>query len=164
MIEGKRVELIPIDVEMIDSLLISDEDFLNKYGLVNDGGEFLNPSPDYLHKIRARLIEHPEEYPLAVDQLIVLKESKTVIGTIYFKSLPTDGVSEIGYGMKPKYEGNGYMSEAIYLLLIYGKQNGVKKVVADAAFDNTKSINTLRRNGFIFDRFETNMLWFYKVL
>lgn len=164
MIEGKRIKLIPVDVEMIDSLLKSDGDFFAKYGLINDGGEFLNPSPEYLHKIRARLVEHPEEYPLAVDQLIVLKETNTVIGTIYFKSLPVDGISEIGYGMKPIYEGNGYMSEAIYLLLIYGKQNGVQKVVADTTIDNIKSINTLRRNGFILERIDSNKMYFYKCI
>ena len=164
MIEGRRIELIPTDVEMIDTLLHSDGAFLEKYGLTNDGGEYLNPSPDYLHKIRTRLVEHPEEYPLAVDQLIVLKNTKTVIGTIYFKSLPVDGVAEIGYGMKPIYEGQGYMSESIYLLLIYGKQNGVKKVVADTTIDNIKSINTLRRNGFILERIDSNKMYFYKCI
>ena len=108
MIETERLLLIPVDHEIIDSLLDSDESFLHKYGFVNDGGEYLNPSPDYLHKIKKRLIEHPEEYPLAVDYLITIKDIKTVIGTIYFKSLPDkDGFSEIGYGMTPKYEGHG---------------------------------------------------------
>ena len=164
MIEGTRIKLIPIDVEMIDSLLISDQDFYQKYGLINDGGEFLNPSPDYLHKIRARLIEHPEEYPLAVDQLIVLKDTSTVIGTIYYKYLPKDGVSEIGYGMSPQYEGNGYMSEAIYLMLIFGKHNGINMVVADTMIDNVKSINTLRRSGFVLDKVESDKMMFRKYI
>ena len=113
MLETRRLLLIPIDIKIIDALLESDEYFLNKFDFINDGGEYLNPSPDYLKKIRNRLLEHPEEYPLAVDYLIIVKDIKTVIGTIYFKSLPFNGVSEIGYGMTPKYEGNGYMSKAL---------------------------------------------------
>lgn len=69
MINSERLILLPIDVGMIDALLESDDIFYNKYGYINEGGEYLNPSPDYLHKIKERMIEHPEEYPLAVDQL-----------------------------------------------------------------------------------------------
>ena len=164
MIEGKRIELIPVDVEIIDTLLLSDEAFFERYGLRNDGGEYLNPSPDYLHKIRTKIIEHPEEYPLAVDQLVVLKDIKTVIGTIYYKSLPIDGASEIGYGMNPSYEGNGYMSEALLLMLIVGKKYGINKVAADTTIDNIKSQKVLRRNGFVLDIIEGNMMWFSRTI
>lgn len=164
MIESNRLLLIPIDIEMIDSLLESDEAFLSKYGYINNGGEYLNPSPDYLHKIKNRLIEHPEEYPLAVDYLIIIKDIKTVIGSIDFKYLPKNGVTEIGYGMSPEYEGHGYMSEAVSLMLEYGKANGVIKVIADTLKENIKSQNVLTRNGFILDRFEDKVIWFYKTL
>ena len=164
MIEGRRIKLIPIDVEMIDSLLTSDECFYEKYGLKNDGGEFLNPSHDYLRKIKDRQLAHPEEYPLAVDQLIILDETNTVIGTIYFKSLPVDGSVEIGYGMSPHYEGNGYMSEALLLMIIVGKKYGINKVTADTTIDNIKSQKVLRRNGFVLDKIEGNMMWFSRAI
>ena len=164
MLETERLILIPVDLDIIDALLESDDVFLNKYGYINDGGEYLNPSPEYLHKIRSRLIEHPEEYPLAVDYLIIVKELRTVIGSIDFKYLPINGVSEIGYGMKPEYEGKGYMTEAVNALLKYGKDNGVSKVIADTKESNYKSQNVLKRNGFIFDKKEGGMLWFSKDL
>ena len=56
MIESKRLLLIPIDIDIIDSLLESDDAFLSKYGYINHGGEYLNPSPDYLRNIKNRLI------------------------------------------------------------------------------------------------------------
>ena len=164
MIEGRRIKLIPINVEMIDSLLVSDECFYERYGLKNDGGEFLNPSPDYLHKIKDRQLAHPEEYPLAVDQLIVLNETNIVIGTIYFKSLPVEGSVEIGYGMSPQYEGNGYMSEALLLMIIVGKKYGITKITADTTIDNIKSQKVLRRNGFVLDKIEGNMMWFSRAI
>lgn len=165
MIETKRLLLIPVDCEILDSLLESDKSFLNRYGFINDGGEFLNPSPDYLHKIRQRLIDYPEEYPLAVDYLIVIKEIKTVIGTIYYKNLPNkDGVSEIGYGMNPKYEGHGYMSEALLSMLKLGKENSIITVTADTVRGNIKSQKVLIRCGFSLVKEEENKLWFSKTL
>ena len=165
MLETKRLLLIPVDCEILDSLLESDEVFFNKYGFVNQGGEFLNPSPDYLYKIKQRLFDYPEEYPLAVDYLIVVKEIKTVIGTIYFKYLPNeDGTSEIGYGMNPKYEGHGYMSEALSTMLLFGRDNNIVEVVADTLVDNVKSQNVLIRCGFSLIKKENDKLWFSKAL
>ena len=162
MLESKRLLLIPMDIDIIDSLLESDDVFLFKYGYINDGGEYLNPSPEYLHKERDRIVSNPNNYPLAVDYLIIIKEIKTVIGTIDFKYLPVDGVTEVGYGMTPKYEGKGYMSEALGLMIEFAKENGVKKIKADTLPTNIKSQNVLKRNGFIFDKEENNMLWFIK--
>lgn len=164
IIENDRLMLVPVDLGIIDSLLESDESFHNKYGLINDGGEFLNPSPDYLHKIKNRLIEHPEEYPLAVDQLIVLKETNTVIGTIYFKRLPNHGATEVGYGMSPQYEGHGYMTDALGLLLEFGKKHGVCIVFADTLCSNFKSQNVLERNGFIAYKEDGHTMWFSKMM
>lgn len=73
----------------------------------------------------------------------------TVIGTIYFKSLPIHGVSEIGYGTALKYEGNGCMSEALETMLEFGKRNGVSKAIADTTKDNAESQNVLKRNNFM---------------
>ena len=70
MLETERLFLLPITLEIIDALLVSDDFFYSKYNYKNDGGEYLIPSPEYLHKIRKRLVDHPEEYPLAVDYLI----------------------------------------------------------------------------------------------
>ena len=164
MIESERLILVPVNIEMLDSLIESDEAFRKKYGYVNDGGEYLKPSPFYLYKIRARLLINPNEYPLAVDRLIILKSVNSVIGTIYFKKLPHKGVTEVGYGMNLKYEGNGYMTEALKLLLEYGKENGVKTVLADTTKGNLRSQKVLLRNGFSLLKEEDNILYFSKDL
>lgn len=148
MLENDAIILIPIDIEMIDTLLISNKAFFDKYGYQNDGGEYLVPDKKYLLKIKDRMLHHPEEYPLAVDYLIILKDIKTIIGSIYFKSLPIDGECEIGYGTNVKYRGNGYMSITLSMMLEYGKENGIRSVIADTKIDNIKSQNVLLRNGF----------------
>lgn len=165
MLDTDRLLLIPLDHDIIDSLLESNQVFQNKYSFINEGGEYLNPSPDYLHIIKNRLAVHPEEYPFAVDYLIIVKNIKTVIGTIYYKYLPNEeGVTEIGYGINPKYEGNGYMCEALTGMLNMGKDNGVIKVVADTSINNIKSQNVLTRCGFSLDKKENDTIWFSKIL
>ena len=150
---------------MIDALLESNDVFLVRYGFINDGGESINPSPDYLRKERQRLIDHPEEYPFAVDYLIVVKATKTAIGSIDYKRMPDEGgVSEIGYGMSPQYEGHGYMTEALLAMISLGKENGLKKIVADTLVDNVKSQNVLLRCGFSRAGKEDNKYWFAKKL
>lgn len=158
----KRLKLIPIDINMIDSLLESDEAFKRDYDLVNDAGEYLNPHPKYLSDIKERLLVCSEEYPVAVDYLIIIRSTKTVIGTIDYKYLPKDGVSEIGYGMNPKYEGHGYMSEALQAMLTFGRKHKIYKVIADTLKENIKSQKVLLRNGFVFDREEGEFYWYSK--
>jgi len=160
--ENDVIKLVPITIEMIDALLISDEAFYRTYNLINDAGEYLNPSPSYLPKIKERMITHPEEFPLAVDHLIILKENNIVIGTIYFKSLPIDGISEIGYGMNPKYEGHLYMTNAVKMMIDYGKKNGIDVVKADTLIINKKSQNVLLRNGFKIYQQDDKYLYFIK--
>lgn len=160
--ENDILKVIPITIDMIDCLLESNEAFYNNYGLINDGGEFLVPSKNYLLLIRKRMIERKEEYPLAVDHLIVLKSINTVIGSIYYKYLPKDGVSEIGYGMNNKYEGCGYMTSALKLMIEYGKANGIEIIKADALIQNKKSQNVLLRNGFNEDYRDDKNIYFIR--
>ncbi|MBQ7276139.1 MAG: GNAT family N-acetyltransferase [Bacilli bacterium] len=160
--ENDILKVIPITIDMIDCLLESNEAFYNNYGLINDGGEFLVPSKNYLLLIRKRMIERKEEYPLAVDHLIVLKSINTVIGSIYYKYLPKDGVSEIGYGMNNKYEGHGYMTSALKLMIEYGKANGIEIIKADTLIQNKKSQNVLLRNGFNEDYRDDKNIYFIR--
>lgn len=161
MIETERLLLVPFTVDVLDSLIESDESFMCKYGYKNEGGPYLKPSPEYLAKMKQRLIDFPEEYPLAVDYMIIIKDNKTVIGTVYYKYLPNDeGVSEVGYGMNSNYEGNGYMSEALQAILGFGKNNGVKTVVAETTYQNLKSQNVLKRCGFSVISVQEDRLWY----
>ena len=73
-------------------------------------------------------------------------------------------MSEIGYGMSLEYEGNGYMTEAVQAMLSFGKENGVKKVIADTFVDNVKSQKVLWRCGLEQTGKEGNKFWFEKSL
>ena len=66
--------------------------------------------------------------------------------------------------MTPKYEGYGYMSEALTTMLNYGKENDVIKVIADTNVDNIKSQNVLLRCGFVLDKKDSKKCVFSKYL
>ena len=146
--ENQTLHLIPLTEGMIDALLCSDEAFYQRFHLINQGDEFLTPSKEYLLKEKLRMKQHPEEFPFTADYLIVLKDTSTVIGSIDFKCPVKDGITDIGYGMNKAYEGHGYMTMAVRLMLAYAREHGVKEVHADTFIDNFKSQNVLSRVGF----------------
>ena len=88
-----------------------------------------------------------------------MKENSHIIGSIDYKYVPKDGVTEVGYGLNPVYEGHGYMSEALSAFLAFGKSLGIKRVLADTLKDNVRSQNVLKRCGFSFLREDKNLWW-----
>ncbi|MBQ9544356.1 MAG: GNAT family N-acetyltransferase [Clostridia bacterium] len=82
-----------------------------------------------------------------------------MIGSIDFKYVPKNGVTEVGYGMNPKYIGNGYMTEALTAFCEFGKTLGIKKILADTLPDNIRSQNVLKRCGFTFLKEDGNLWW-----
>ena len=91
--------------------------------------------------------------------LIVLKKSDRIIGSIDYKYVPVNGVTEVGYGLNPSFEGHGYMTEALRAFLCFGKKLGIKTVRADTLPDNVRSQNVLKRCGFRFLRADGNLWW-----
>ena len=81
---------------------------------------------------------------------IELKQSAgTVVGDLCFKGIGDDGAVELGYGLKDGYCGNGYMTEAVTAVSNWAlEQNGIIRVDAETAPDNTASQNVLIRAGF----------------
>ena len=61
--------------------------------------------------------------------------------------------------MNPKYEGRGYMTEALTAFLAFGKTLGIRRVQADTLKENIKSQNVLKRCGFRFLREDGNLWW-----
>lgn len=82
-----------------------------------------------------------------------------MIGSVDFKYVPRDGATEVGYGLNPRFEGRGYMTEALTAFLELGRRLGVKTVLADTLKDNLRSQRVLRKCGFRFLREDGNLWW-----
>ncbi|MBT3338979.1 MAG: GNAT family N-acetyltransferase [Anaerolineae bacterium] len=60
----------------------------------------------------------PEKHIWQTYWLTILREENIGIGLAGFKSSPNEaGISEIGYGIAPAYQNQGYMSEALRALV-----------------------------------------------
>ncbi|MBQ6293974.1 MAG: GNAT family N-acetyltransferase [Lachnospiraceae bacterium] len=157
--ETERLVLFPYTQE---NLALFNNDlprFEEEYGVVYRGEELDHLLTGFLKKLEDEIAADPENYLFFTEFLIVLKESGHVIGSIDFKYIPKDGVTELGYGMNPAYEGHGYMSEALAAFLAFGKSLGIRRVLADTLPDNIRSQRVLQRCGFRFLKEDGNLWW-----
>ncbi|MBQ6559427.1 MAG: GNAT family N-acetyltransferase [Erysipelotrichaceae bacterium] len=158
-IETQRLILFPYTSQ---NLLLFNTDlprFEEEYGVVYQGEELDYLLKGFLEKLQKEIESDPDHYLFFTEFLIVLKENSHIIGSIDYKYVPIDGVTEVGYGMNPKYTGNGYMTEALNAFLEFGKQHGIRIVRADTKSDNYKSQNVLKRCGFYYLKEDGNLWW-----
>ena len=159
MIETKRLVLFPYTEENL-KLFVEDLNAFEEYYDVKYQGEELDHLlMGFLKKLLKEIADDPEHYLYFTEFLIVLKENSRIIGSIDYKYVPRDGLTEVGYGMNQKYEGNGCMSEALKAFLDLGRKLGIKRVQADTRKDNIRSQNVLKRCGFSFLREDENLWW-----
>ncbi|MBQ3861474.1 MAG: GNAT family N-acetyltransferase [Clostridia bacterium] len=158
-IETERLVLFPYTAENL-ALFNSDLPlFEETYGVVYRGEELDYLLTGFLRKLEKEIAEDPEHYLFFTEFLITLKENSRVVGSIDYKYIPREGVTEVGYGMNPAYTGHGYMTEALTAFLDFGKKLGIRTVRADTLPDNVKSQNVLKRCGFRFLREDGNLWW-----
>lgn len=158
-IETERLVLFPYTQ---DNLALFNRDltgFEETFGVVYRGEELDHLLTGYLRKLETELAADPEHGLFFTEFLIALRENSHVIGSIDYKYIPRDGVTEVGYGMNPAYEGHGYMTEALGAFLAFGRSRGIKTVRADTRPDNVRSRNVLKRCGFRFVRADRNLWW-----
>ena len=157
-IETERLVLFPYTQENL-ALFNADLGAFEKEFAVKYRGEELDYLlTDFLKKLEKEIADDPGHYLFFTEFLIVLKDRDQIIGSIDYKYVPRDGVTEVGYGLNPRFEGHGYMTEALRAFLEFGKRLGIEKVLADTLPDNLRSQNVLKRCGFSFLR-EDKILW-----
>ena len=158
-LETERLVLFPYTRENL-ALFNSDlPAFEREFGVVYRGEELDHLLKGFLLKLERELAEDEEHSLFFTEFLIVLRENDHVIGSIDFKYVPRDGVTEVGYGMNPKYNCHGYMTEALTAFLEFGRKLGIRTVLADTRPDNIRSQNVLKRCGFRFLYEKGNLWW-----
>lgn len=161
-IETERLVLFPYTEENLHLFNENLPLFEETYGVVYRGEELDQQLTGFLKRMEGEIATAWAHYLFFSEFLIVLKSNSHIIGSIDFKYVPEDGVTEIGYGLNPAYEGNGYMTEAVRAFLELGKSLGVSTVRADTRPDNLKSQNVLKKCGFVYvekDAGNGNLWW-----
>ena len=158
-IETERLVLFTYTAENLALFNADLAAFEETFGVRYRGEELDYLLQGFLKKLEREIAEDPENYLFFTEFLIVLKVTDCVIGSVDFKYVPREGVTEVGYGLNPAYEGRGYMTEALTAFLALGKSLGIRTVLADTRPDNVRSQNVLKRCGFRFLREEGNLWW-----
>ncbi|MBR4692464.1 MAG: GNAT family N-acetyltransferase [Oscillospiraceae bacterium] len=162
-IETERLVLFPYTQENLALFNGDLPRFEETFGVVYRGEKLDYLLQGFLKKLEGELAADPENCLFFTEFLIVLRENDHIIGSIDYKYVPRDGVTEVGYGLNPAYTGRGYMTEALAAFLDFGKKLGIRKVRADTLPDNVRSQNVLKRCGFRF-LYEKGNLWWEKEL
>lgn len=80
---------------------------------------------------------------------MTVRADHTDIGDLGFKGAARESAVEIGYGVLPEYEGNGYMTEAVKAMTQWAFGNSdVAFVEAETEPDNKASQRVLEKCGF----------------
>lgn len=112
-----------------------------------------NEANEELKKAYSEMLEQCRAYPKMrkwyAAWFIELKTGKRV-GELCFKGLSSDGGVEIGYGILPQFQGNGYAAEAVRAVTKWAlMQDGVTFISAETESDNIASQKVLQKAGFI---------------
>lgn len=92
----------------------------------------------------------PERWIWYILWLIREKDSGMMVGSLCFKGLDENGVTEIGYGIEEEYQGKGYATEAVSAVVRWAAaQPGVNVIEAEAEADNAPSLRVLEKAGFV---------------
>ena len=158
-IETERLLLFPYTQENLAMFNSDLPTFEELYGVKYRGEELDDLLTGFLKQLEREIADDPEHYLFFTEFLIVLRESDTIIGSIDYKYVPRDGVTEVGYGLNPRFEGRGYMTEALRAFLDFGRRLGIRTVRADTLKENLRSQRVLQKCGFRFLRDDGNLWW-----
>ena len=93
--------------------------------------------------------KYPDKYQWYTNWEIILKSERRTIGGIGFGGYPKDGKTSLGYFIDPRFQGNGYATEAIEALLKWGSENSdLNEITAETPVGNLPSQKVLQKNGF----------------
>ena len=92
--------------------------------------------------------EHPESRPWYAAWFIEDTDGERV-GELCFKGLSPDGITEIGYGILPEFQGRGYATEVVEAVTQWAlSQPGVRCITAETEANNAASQKVLDKAGF----------------
>ena len=81
---------------------------------------------------------------------IVDAQSSKLVGTCGYYRGFVNNTGELGYVLKPSFEGRGYMSNALKKVIEFGINNiGLQKIIAITGKSNIKSQNVLKKLNFV---------------
>jgi [ribosomal protein S5]-alanine N-acetyltransferase len=144
MLTTDRLTIIPCTIEMMRAIVIAPQDLSMFIGATIPRGW---PEADLVEALPyfvSELEKDPQAYVWLV-WIIISKTDNVLIGSIGFRGKPNSGGTiELGYGILPEYRNRGFAFEAAQALVNWAKKmDGVKKITAECAPENSPSVRIL---------------------
>ncbi len=149
-LKATRLELIPLSRNQLIDYLAGDEILIRELGPVSR--DILTEALRVAISLKLEKmpgIDHVD-HPWITYWLMVLKENQSGIGMLGFKGIPDqDGQVEIGYGIDPAYQTQGYTTEAVNRLIQWAfKDPRCQRIIAQGTRkDNPASNRILEKVG-----------------
>ena len=148
VLSTKRLILRQLDdSDYPEIYLLRSDDNVNKY--ISRAKETnIDGAKGFIKKINEGIRETKSLY-----WAICLVDKKQLSGTICLWNFSEDNtVGEIGFELRPTYQGKGIMNEALGSVINYGfTELGMRTILAYVHKDNTPSLQLLEKNNFIKD-------------
>jgi [ribosomal protein S5]-alanine N-acetyltransferase len=145
-----RLFLLALEGSQVTLLLDDPEKLEDSLGLQQGYARLSDELRGPVNSMRQATLRDPANTLWTTNWQIVTQDTLCIVGGFCFKGPPNDlGEVEIGYGLNPGNEGNGYMSEAVSEAVLWAlQQPGVRAVMAETDLDNWRSHAVLQRTGF----------------
>jgi [ribosomal protein S5]-alanine N-acetyltransferase len=149
MITTKRLQLIPLSLENLESCLAGFTQMETTLGLNTSSSRPGERQQNVLKLRLQKAKEDPENYMWNTIWIIALCKENCRVGSIMLKGCPNrTGEVTVGYSIDEKYRHKGYMTEALKAFAEWIFQNPKANcIIADTLKNNTPSIRVLEKVG-----------------
>lgn len=157
----ERLRLIPLSAANLRLSLADPRQMEENLSLQVGSSALEGELKEAVRQMLAGVLRDQENWLWHTHWQTVLKAEDRIIGGFCFKG-PADrsGDVELGYGIDPTYQGQGYMSEALREIVRWAlAQPLVAAVVCETAKSNIASQRALARAGFAAWRKTPDHLW-----
>jgi RimJ/RimL family protein N-acetyltransferase len=165
--ETDRLRLIPLDFESIDP---DEHEMIEQRLGLKLAGMILGERIDREIKAAMRtsledVIRNKTDDQWYLDWqsvLIVLKKDNIIVGGFCFQMCPDEGGKvQLGYMIRPEYQQNGYMTEALKRGIVWiFERPGVMSMVAETTKSNLPSQRVLIKMGMtVYKETEKSLWW-----
>lgn len=142
---------------ILKKISVSDAEDMYSYASLNSVTRFLLWSPHLnIEDTRGYIEFLNRQYKKGTyaDWGVFLKSEGRLIGTTGFADFDFENnTGEVGYVLNPAYQGNGYMSEAVFAVLsVAFDRIGLKRVDLRIMEENKPSMRLASRLGFYFEK------------
>lgn len=152
MIQTQRLDLIPLSAVELATGLHSIETLSRKLEISLVSDLYDGRARQAVEKKLTRMADvSADQHPWYTYWLIVLRAENIGVGLVGFKGVPNnEGEVEIGYGISPLYQGQGYMTEAVKTLAAWAFTHPECKSITALLCkpDNFASHRVLEKSGF----------------